>query len=396
MSDPTLKPKHRQSPRSVTILGSDTTELQCKYESAPDFSTVDRPPVEAPSEVAKLSETLPPPPPPAPGSVTQPVQLGPGECENLKFHSLCELFPLLNDADLEALADDIKLNGVREPITLIWEEGEWRILDGRNRFRAIIRHLDLSYLSFVAFSGGRQAALAFVMSRNFMRRHLTEDQRAAIAVEYYRQLPRRSHGGDRKSSLPIGKLDPSASAVKQAVIKQAKISAKQFDRANAIAHKSPELAKEVAAGTKKLVKAEAELKPAKPREEPVSRSKADPLEDQDLLLATALLGNQLGEISLETYVQIHPEESPRETAEIHQKLMAQYLAAEKGGAAGYLRQAADSVVRGLNRLRGEFGLPSTVPEIEAGIIQTERELRVIAERLASYAEAIAQARKGAA
>jgi len=52
---------------------------------------------------------------------------------NLEFHELADLFPLLQGKELQKIVDDIKANGFRpEPITLLGG----KILDGRNRYNA--------------------------------------------------------------------------------------------------------------------------------------------------------------------------------------------------------------------------------------------------------------------
>ena len=48
----------------------------------------------------------------------------------LKAHPAADLFPMLSEARLRELADDIKANGLREPIRLF----DGLILDGRNRY----------------------------------------------------------------------------------------------------------------------------------------------------------------------------------------------------------------------------------------------------------------------
>jgi hypothetical protein len=52
---------------------------------------------------------------------------------NLEFHELANLFPLLQGEEFQKIVDDIKANGFRrEPITLLGD----KILDGRNRYNA--------------------------------------------------------------------------------------------------------------------------------------------------------------------------------------------------------------------------------------------------------------------
>ena len=48
------------------------------------------------------------------------------------FHELANLFPLMEGAELEDLRDDIKSQGLKEPIWTF----QGSILDGRNRVRA--------------------------------------------------------------------------------------------------------------------------------------------------------------------------------------------------------------------------------------------------------------------
>jgi hypothetical protein len=73
------------------------------------------------------------------------------------------------------LAEDIKANGLVEPITLY----EGKVLDGRNRWRACeIAGVEPKTVPYVGDN-----ALGFVISRNLRRRHLDTSQRAMIAAD---------------------------------------------------------------------------------------------------------------------------------------------------------------------------------------------------------------------
>jgi ParB-like chromosome segregation protein Spo0J len=50
----------------------------------------------------------------------------------LKIHPVAEIFPPLTGEDFNLLVEDIRKNGLREPILVLGDE----IIDGRNRERA--------------------------------------------------------------------------------------------------------------------------------------------------------------------------------------------------------------------------------------------------------------------
>lgn len=113
---------------------------------------------------------------------------------SLQDHEFACIFPLLSDADLAALADDIEANGLREPIWLY----EGKILDGRNRYRACV--MKDSDHRIEEYRG--KDALGFVISKNLHRRHLTESQRAMVAAELPRfQVGDNQHNGG-SANLP--------------------------------------------------------------------------------------------------------------------------------------------------------------------------------------------------
>lgn len=113
----------------------------------------------------------------------------------MKDHPIAEIFPLLSNHELKALAEDIKTNGLREPVVTY----EGKILDGRNRYRAC--KLVSVEPQFKAFTG--DSPCSFVISLNLKRRHLTPSQGATSVVDAEPWLDserkkRMSAGGNKK------------------------------------------------------------------------------------------------------------------------------------------------------------------------------------------------------
>lgn len=107
---------------------------------------------------------------------------------SLDFHPIANLFPLMGDAELADLANDIRAHGLHQSVIL---HCDGSILDGRNRYRACESiGVEPDYETYAG-----DDPLGYVISRNLYRRHLTESQRAMVAAKIA-NLP---HGGDRKS-----------------------------------------------------------------------------------------------------------------------------------------------------------------------------------------------------
>jgi ParB-like chromosome segregation protein Spo0J len=92
---------------------------------------------------------------------------------NLPVFPVAALFPMIAADELAELAEDIRENGLQEPIVIAKPNGEWLLVDGRNRLAACqlagitphYRILDSD-------------PTAYVLSANVHRRHLTKGQQA--------------------------------------------------------------------------------------------------------------------------------------------------------------------------------------------------------------------------
>ena len=96
--------------------------------------------------------------------------------EIISFHPLAELFPLLSGQEFAELVEDVKRNGLREPICTL----DGKILDGRNRSRAGV---EAGIKPKFRELNGDGSPLEFVLSMNLRRRHLNESQRAMVGAK---------------------------------------------------------------------------------------------------------------------------------------------------------------------------------------------------------------------
>ena len=124
--------------------------------------------------------------------------------EPVRWHEYANLFPMLNGEPFDALVEDIKQNGVREPIVML----DSTILDGRNRYMAA-RQLGIEY-PVKQYQGDNP--LAFVISHNLHRRHLSESQRAMVAGKLANLKRTDTLIQNRGANLPNGSVTNTAAA----------------------------------------------------------------------------------------------------------------------------------------------------------------------------------------
>lgn len=104
-------------------------------------------------------------------------------------HPLADLFPMMEDDDLKALAADIKANGQLNPL---YVDKAGLLLDGRNRKKACeIANVEPTIL---IYEGDPEA---LIWSLNDRRRHMSAGARAMVYAIAYPD----PHGGPRKNVL---------------------------------------------------------------------------------------------------------------------------------------------------------------------------------------------------
>ena len=138
---------------------------------------------------------------------------------DLKFHPLAGIFPLMEGEEFDALVADIKANGLYLPIELY----DGMILDGRNRYRALRAlgwHPDqIEEQTLTAGPSGTDTHLrvddpvAYVISKNIHRRHLTAEEKIKYVAQLVAAQPEKS---DRLLAKETGVSHPTIAKARRA------------------------------------------------------------------------------------------------------------------------------------------------------------------------------------
>lgn len=179
-----------------------------------------------------------------------------------KVHPLADLFPELPKDEFEKLKRDIEEHGQLEPIVVDGDESV--VLDGRHRLKAC-RELGIAprllHFSRVTVS---MTESEFIWSMNVLRRHLTDDQRAVLGVQWSdaekKASAERQKASQAKPGEQVGRQVRADSptprgdrhATRNALAKKARTTSHKIRQAEIIKKKAPELLSKVAAGEIKL------------------------------------------------------------------------------------------------------------------------------------------------
>jgi ParB-like chromosome segregation protein Spo0J len=146
-----------------------------------------------------------------------------------EVHPVASLFPMMDDVSFQALKEDIKTHGQLEPI-LYWKK---MLVDGRNRLRAC-EELNIEPREVELMD--ETDPVAYVISHNLHRRHLTTGQRSDVAAK----VATMRHGGDRKSEETKGSKDTLISEAAS----QMKVSPASVKRAKKVHAKGSDAVKQ--------------------------------------------------------------------------------------------------------------------------------------------------------
>lgn len=199
----------------------------------------------------------------------------------MESHEACSLFPEMNEVEFKELCENVKKNGVLEPVVV----HEGKIIDGRARYKA--SEVVGCEVRFKKWNNQGGSILEFIASRNLHRRNLTPGQRAAIALdikdrlnaEYKaRMIANLKHGSKLPTASP--NQDTGANACQEAAAMLG-TNATYVGAVQRIKGASPELFSQIRSGLKTVPQANRELKWAKPLSKKVEEAIVESREPGD-------------------------------------------------------------------------------------------------------------------
>lgn len=166
-------------------------------------------------------------------------------------HPAADLFPMMPDDELQALADDIATNGLNQPVVIY----KGQILDGRNRAKAC--GLAGVEVETEEWSDPGCGPVAWVVSQNVRRRHLTATQRAALAVDLLPEL--EAEAEERRITARVEKV-PHQARSRDRAAELVQVNERYVSDAKKVAAEAPELLDQMRAGEISLRDAQREVK----------------------------------------------------------------------------------------------------------------------------------------
>ena len=184
----------------------------------------------------------------------------------MKFHAVAEIFPMMEGDEFLKLVEDIRANGLLEPIWLHPDDGS--VIDGRNRYRACS---EAKVEPKTRKWNGKGSLVEFVLSMNLHRRHLTASQKGCVGTDVLPLLEAEAKARQATSGPGVYGAKPHSPRLDEGVsgrsdtqaAKAVGVSRGYVADAKKLKVEQPALYEEVRSGKKTIPEAKAAVKQAK-------------------------------------------------------------------------------------------------------------------------------------
>ena len=176
----------------------------------------------------------------------------------MKNHPIADVWPMMDEAKIAELADDIRKNGQLVPVWLY----EGKILDGRNRWAACkIAGVEPKTKEYTG-----DEPTAFAVSLNDRRRHMNKGSLAAVAAElepHFAEDAKRRYeqtvGRPKKSEEKVPQISDRQPQARQEAAKSVGVNDRYVSDAKKVKTEAPEVFERLKAGKITLQDAKREV-----------------------------------------------------------------------------------------------------------------------------------------
>jgi len=207
----------------------------------------------------------------------------------MKHHPIADVWPMMDEAKLAELADDIRKNGQLVPVWLY----EGKILDGRNRWAAC----KIAGVTPKTQEYTGDEPTAFAVALNDRRRHMNKGSLAAVAAELEpffaadakkrQQDAGKEHGRGKKVEAKMPQALPRQPQAREEAAKSVGVGERYVQDAKKVKTEAPEVFERLKAGKITLQDAKREVK-----KKPTADWLPDEIDRRDLVsLGFAVVAN---------------------------------------------------------------------------------------------------------
>lgn len=114
-------------------------------------------------------------------------------------HPVADLFPMLDDEELDSLAANIETNGLIDPVVVLVDG---TLVDGRNRMTAGARR----NLTLTCTVLDLADPVTYIISKNIARRNITKGQQAMIVARACLEIKQTTRAAAKQHGVNLGRL----------------------------------------------------------------------------------------------------------------------------------------------------------------------------------------------
>jgi hypothetical protein len=146
---------------------------------------------------------------------------------DVPFHEAASIFPMMTGDDLDGMVNDIRERGLMCPIETL----DGKIIDGRNRYRAcLLVPCEPDFVEVDGLPEAKDDPVAYVVSLNLHRRHMTPSQCAMVAAKAIERYSKDAKGRQgKRTDISANLRESEAGKASEKIAAATGVSARSVD-----------------------------------------------------------------------------------------------------------------------------------------------------------------------